>query len=323
MPPLDEGSFLFMPTTMPHASIGEALDVLQKQDMALAAVPEIDSVVGKIGRAETPLDPAPVSMIETVINYKSEYIIDKNGKRQFFKFNINENDLFRNEDGKPLPGPDGDPYKVNGKFERDEDNRLIPEQKGKPFRLWRLPLDPDLNEDRESWNGIKSSEDIWGEILKATEIPGTTTAPKLQPIAARIVMLQSGMRAPMGVKIKGPDLEAIESVGLKLEQLLKEVPSVEASMVIADRIVGKPYLEIIIDRKAIARYGIRVQQVQDVIEVAIGGKRVTTTVEGRERYPVRVRYLRELRDSQIRMNPPAHATIIPENTSAVVDADLN
>jgi len=297
MPPLDEGSFLFMPTTMPHASIGEALDVLQKQDMALAAVPEIDSVVGKIGRADTPLDPAPVSMIETVINYKSEYIIDKNGKRLVFRFNSAENDFFRNEDGEPLPGPDGEPYYVHGKFERDDNDKLIPDQKGKPFRLWRLPLDPDLNDDRDSWTGINSSEDIWNEILKATEIPGTTSAPRLQPIAARIVMLQSGMRAPMGVKIKGPDLDSIESVGLKLEQLLKEVPSVDASMVIADRIVGKPYMEIIIDRKAIARYGIRVQQVQDVIEVAIGGKRVTTTVEGRERYPVRVRYLRELRDS--------------------------
>ncbi len=109
-------------------------------------------------------------------------------------------------------------------------------------------------------------------------------------------MLQSGMRAPMGVKVRGPDLDTIERVGLQIERFLKEVPSVEPSAVIADRIVGKPYLEIDIDREAIARYGISIQQVQDVIEVAIGGKRITTTVEGRERYPVRVRYLRELRD---------------------------
>lgn len=101
----------------------------------------------------------------------------------------------------------------------------------------------------------------------------------------------------MGIKIKGPDLEIIERVGFQLEQLLKEVPAIEAPAVIADRIVGKPYLEIDINRRAIARYGISLRQVQDVIEVAIGGKKITTTVEGRERYPVRVRYLRELRDN--------------------------
>jgi Cu(I)/Ag(I) efflux system membrane protein CusA/SilA len=110
-------------------------------------------------------------------------------------------------------------------------------------------------------------------------------------------MLQSGMRAPMGVKVKGPDLETIEHVGLEIEKYLKQVPSVEPSAVIADRIVGKPYLEIDIDREKIARYGLSIRQVQDVIEVAVGGKRLTTTVEGRERYPVRVRYQRELRNN--------------------------
>ena len=115
-----------------------------------------------------------------------------------------------------------------------------------------------------------------------SEVPGVTSAPKLQPIAARIVMLQSGMRAPMGIKIQGPDLDTIENVGLEIERFLKEVPSVEPAAVVADRIVGKPYLEIDIDRKAIARYGIHIRKVQDVIEVAIGGRRVTTTVEGRE-----------------------------------------
>jgi len=104
------------------------------------------------------------------------------------------------------------------------------------------------------------------------------------------------MRAPMGVKVKGPDLDTIDKVGLDIERFLKEVPSVEPDAVIADRIVGKPYIEIDIDRQAIARYGINVRQVQDVIEVAVGGKRITTTVEGRERFPVRVRYVRELRD---------------------------
>ena len=239
MPPLDEGSFLYMPTTMPHASIGECLDILQKQDVAFSSIPEIESVVGKIGRVESPLDPAPISMVETVINYKSKYKTDKDG-------------------------------------------RLVLDDKGKPIRQWR--------------EHIQSPDDIWDEIVKAGRIPGTTGAPKLQPIAARIVMLQSGMRAPMGVKVKGPDLDTIERVGMEIERYLKVVPGVEPTTVIADRIVGKPYLEIDIDREAIARYGVSIGQVQDVIEVAIGGRRVTTTVEGRERYPVRVRYMRELRD---------------------------
>ena len=145
--------------------------------------------------------------------------------------------------------------------------------------------------------GYRGPDDIWAEIARAGQIPGSTSAPKLQPIAARLVMLQSGMRAPMGVEIKGPSLEAIERAGLEIERLLKKVPSVEPATVNADRIVGKPYLEIHIDREAIARHGIALQKVQDVIEIAIGGKLVTTTVEGRERYPVRVRYMRELRDS--------------------------
>jgi Cu(I)/Ag(I) efflux system membrane protein CusA/SilA len=260
MPDLDEGSYLYMPTTMPHASIGEALDVLQFQDKAFSSIPEIESVVGKLGRAESPLDPAPISMIETIINYKSEYIIDRGGKRLKFKY-------------------DSD----NDEFIRDEYDQLIPDDDGEPYRQWR--------------DHINSPDDIWDEIVTAGKLIGTTSAPKLQPIAARIVMLQSGMRAPMGVKVKGPDLETIDRVGLDIERFLKEVPSVEPSAVIADRIVGKPYLEIDIDREAIARYGIHIRQVQDVIEVAIGGKRLTTTVEGRERYPVRVRYQRELRNT--------------------------
>jgi Cu(I)/Ag(I) efflux system membrane protein CusA/SilA len=259
MPPLDEGSFLYMPTTMPHASIGEAIDIVAKQDEAFQSIPEVDLVVGKIGRAETALDPAPVSMIETVINYKPEYILDKDGRRVRFKYDKKTKD-----------------------FGHDADGNLIPDENGRPYRQWR--------------KHIKSPDDIWDEIVKAGQIPGTTSAPKLQPIAARVVMLQSGMRAPMGVKVKGPDLKTIEKFGFEIERLLKEVPSVEAPAVIADRVVGTPYLEIDIDRQAIARYGVSIRMVQDVIETAIGGERITTTVEGRERYPVRVRYLRELRD---------------------------
>ncbi len=260
MPDLDEGSFLYMPTTMPHASIGEALDVLQFQDKAFSSVPEVESVVGKIGRVESPLDPAPISMVETVINYKPEYRVDRNGHLLKFKYDDEQEQFVLDEFGEPIP---------------DED--------GKPYRQWR--------------DHIKSPDDIWKELTRVAKLPGATGAPKLQPIAARIVMLQSGMRAPMGVKIKGPDLESIEKVGFDIERLLKEVPSVEGNTVIADRIVGKPYLEIDIDREAIARYGIHMKQLQDIIEVAVGGKQLTTTIEGRERYSVRVRYQRELRNS--------------------------
>jgi Cu(I)/Ag(I) efflux system membrane protein CusA/SilA len=297
MPPLDEGSYLFMPTTMPHASIGEALDVLQKQDMAIQSVPEVDSVVGKLGRADSPLDPAPISMFETIINYKPEFDVDRNGKRRRYKFDPSRNDQFRDEAGTPMPAPDGRSYTVRGRFERDDNGALLPDSRGAPFRLWRPELDPALNEGRDPWMGITRPDDIWKEILEVTVIPGTTSAPRLQPIAARIVMLQSGMRAPMGIKVKGPDLETIERVGLDLERLLKQVPSVNPKTVVADRMVGKPYLEIDIDRKAIARYGIHIQKVQQVIEVAIGGMTLTSTVEGRARFPVRVRYQRELRDS--------------------------
>jgi copper/silver efflux system protein len=259
MPPLDEGSYLYMPTTMPHASIGESLDVLQLQNKLIASIPEVETVVGKLGRADSALDPAPISMIETVISYKPEYMTDKDGSRLEFRYD-----------------------EENQEFARDGKGDLIPEKGGRPFRLWR--------------DTIRTPDDIWKEITRAAEIPGVTSAPKLQPIAARIVMLQSGMRAPMGIKVKGPDLQTIEKVALEIERFLKQVPSVEASAVIADRIVGKLYLEIEIDRDAIARHGLHIRAVQDVIEVAIGGRRLTTTVEGRERYPVRVRYQRELRD---------------------------
>jgi len=297
MPDLDEGSYLYMPTTMPHAGIAEVQDILRKQDMAFLSIPEVESVVGKLGRAETPLDPAPLSMIETVIIYKPEYLVDQSGQRLRFSFNPDKRDYFRAEDGSPVLAPDGKPYLVQGKFNRNEEGLLIPDRDGMPFRLWRPALTPDINEGRKAWAGIRKPDEIWDQIIAAGEIPGVTSAPKLQPIAARIVMLQSGMRAPMGVKVKGPDLETIEAVGLQIERLLKEVPSVQAHAVIADRIVGKPYLEIVIDREAISRYGITLGKVQEVIEVAVGGKTMTTTVEGRERYPIRVRYLRELRDS--------------------------
>ena len=259
MPSLDEGAFLYMPFMMPHVSIGEATDILKELDRRIMSVPEVELAVGKIGRVESPLDPGWIPMVETIVQYRDEYRTDERGNRLTFRF-----DRARDE------------------FVRDDTGDLIPDRDGRPFRQWR--------------ESIKSTQDIWDAIADAADMPGVTTTPKLQPIETRILMLQTGFRAPIGVKVFGPDLETIEAFSLELERILKEVPSIRPNTVFADRVVGKPYLEIEIDRERIARYGLRIADVQEVIEVAIGGKPLTMTVEGRERYPVRVRYLRELRD---------------------------
>jgi Cu(I)/Ag(I) efflux system membrane protein CusA/SilA len=258
MPPLDEGSFLWMPSTMPHASLGEVLEVLSHQDRAIASVPEVSTVVGKIGRAETALDPAPTSMVETVIHYRSEYVTDESGRRLTFRYD-----------------------RRRGAFERDAAGLLIPEPGGRPYRQWR--------------DHIRSPEDIWNEIVEAAALPGTTSAPKLQPIETRLVMLQTGMRASMGIKLRAPDLPALDAMAVQLERFLRQVPAVRAETVNAERVIGKPYLEVELDRRAIARYNLNAADVQQVVAAAVGGMAVTTTVEGRERYAVRVRYPRERR----------------------------
>lgn len=259
MPSLDEGSFLLMPTSMPHSGVEANLRYVQQLDMRVQAIPEVHTVIGKAGRVESALDPAPVSMFENIILYKTEYITDENGYPVRFKVDD------------------------NNEFLRDESGKLIPDKKGKHFRQWR--------------DHIKTPQDIWDEIVKATNnIPGVTSAPKLQPIETRLVMLQTGMRAPMGIKVFGPDQKTIEEFSLKLEQLLKEVPSVKGEAVFADRSLGKPYLEIDLDRNAMARYGLNIGEVQMYIETAIGGMPLSTTIEGRERFNIRARYAREWRD---------------------------
>jgi len=275
MPPLDEGSYLLMPTTMSHSGIEENIDVIRKVDAFVNQIPEVESVVGKWGRVNSALDPAPISMFENTILYKPEYMVDDNGHRLRFKTDEEGNYLLKN----------GGTYhpKRDGFRQVTKDELVIDRKHGEYFRQWR--------------EHIQNPDDIWAEIVKATNIPGMTSAPKLQPIQTRLVMLSTGMRAPIGIKVFGPDLETIEKVGLKLEKILQEVPGIEASSVFADRIVGKPYLEFDVDRKAIARYGLSMKAFQDYIEVAIGGIKLTSTVEGRERYPVRVRYARAFRDN--------------------------
>lgn len=296
MPPLDEGAYLMMPITMPHASIGEVLDILQKQDRAISALAEVETVVGKLGRAESALDPAPLSMIETLVNCRSEYLKNPDGELLRFRFDPGATDFFHTPDGRLVNAPDGAPYHVRGRFIRDERNRLIPDSNGRPFRLWREPLDASLNPGRDPWRGIRRFDDIWEQVVSVARIPGVTSAARLQPISARQVMLQTGIRAAMGIKVYGPDQETIQKSCLDIERYLRQVHEIDPGTVIADRIIGKPYLEIRVDRNAIAQYGIRLQQVLDVIEFAIGGRQVTTTVENRQRYAVRVRYHREERD---------------------------
>lgn len=274
MPSLDEGSFLLMPTSMPHAGVEQNTRVVQQLDMRVAAIPEVEMVVGKMGRAETALDPAPISMYENIINYLPEFEVDEQGHRRAFK--VDKQDRFILTTGDTLSQQEA----LTPAFDR---STLIPDKGGNYFRNWRPH--------------IKRTDDIWNEITQLTNLPGVTSAPKLQPIETRLVMLQTGMRAPMGVKVFGPDLPTIEAFGRELENVLKEVPSVKTEAVFADRIVGKPYLHLRIDREAIGRYGLTVEAMQRTIETAIGGMTNTTTVEGRERYPVRVRYPRELRDS--------------------------
>ena len=273
MPSLNEGSFLLMPTAMPHVGIEASKKTLQQLDIAIADIPEVDIAVGKLGRIESALDPAPISMYENIINYRPEYMLAENGKPMAFQ--VDNEDRFILKSGDTLTNE-----QALGRRTKKSD--LIEDEDGEYYRNWR--------------SHIKNPNDIWEEIVKRTNIPGVTSAPKLQPIETRLVMLQTGMRAPMGIKVYGPDLQTIQEFGIRLEELLKQVPSVKAEAVFADRTVGKPYLEIDIDRNAIARYGLSIEDVQQTLETAIGGMAITTTVEGRERYPVRVRYPRELRD---------------------------
>ena len=286
MPALNEGSFLLMPTSLPHSGVEENKRVLQQLDMAVATIPEIETVVGKAGRTESALDPAPLSMYENVIQYKSEYMRNDSGKRQ--RYRVNDDGLFalKNERFHINPNNEVENY-INYNASQLQTtitkNELIPDDDGEYYRNWR----PE----------IQSPDDIWNEIVRATKLPGITSAPKLQPIETRLVMLQTGMRAPMGIKVKGQDLREIEAFGLELEDILKQAEGVKEQAVFADRIVGKPYLLIDIKREQLARYGVSIMDVQEILQVAVGGMPITQTIEGRERYVVRVRYPRELRDN--------------------------
>jgi Cu(I)/Ag(I) efflux system membrane protein CusA/SilA len=274
MPSLNEGSFLLMPTSMPHSSIEKNLEYIETLDKRLSTIPEVEVAIGKWGRVNSALDPAPIQMFENTINYRSEYILDENGHRMQFKVDKKGNYILK---GNSTYNPNIETFRV---IPADS---LIADSKGEYFRQWRPH--------------VKKPNDIWNEIVKVTDIPGLTSAPKLQPIETRLIMLSTGMRAPMGLKVYGPDLNSIEEAGMLFEKALKEVPSIKASAVFYDRAVGAPYLEIKLNREAMARYGMTVNSVQEILQVAVGGMTLSTSVEGRERFPLRVRYARELRDN--------------------------
>jgi Cu(I)/Ag(I) efflux system membrane protein CusA/SilA len=218
MPNLNEGTLLYMPTTLPGISITKAGELLQMQDRIIRSFPEVASVFGKAGRASTSTDPAPSEMFETIINLK-------------------------------------------------------------PTEQWR----PGLTIDG-----------LIAEMDKALQFPGVSNAWTM-PIKARIDMLSTGIRTPVGVKVIGPDLVGIDKLAKEVEQVLKAVPGTSSAY--AERGVGGYYLNITPDRMALARYGIMIQDVQDTIATALGGQTVTTTVEGRQRFTVNMRYPRDLRDS--------------------------
>ena len=272
MPTLDEGSFMLMPTSMPHSGVQMNIDYCRQIDRRVSAIPEVEMAVGKWGRANSALDPAPIQMYETTINYRSEYMLNEMGQRQRFKTDSKGRFMLKG----------GGTYDPEEGFRIIPKDSLIADNSGSYFRQWRKE--------------IHTTDDIWNEISNAATLPGITGSPKLQPIATRMVMLSTGLKAPMGLKVYGPDLASIEKAGLQLEQALKHIDNINHASVFYDRTEGAPYVEIKLNREKLARYGIKVQNMQDILMTAIGGMSEGTTVEGRERFNIRVRYARELRD---------------------------
>jgi Cu(I)/Ag(I) efflux system membrane protein CusA/SilA len=243
MPPLNEGDMLYMPTTFPNISIEEVKRQLQIQDRLLASFPEVETVFGKAGRAETSTDPAPLSMVETVVKLKP--------RDQWRRIEV--------------------PRWYSGHVPRWIEPALRP--------IW-----PDRR--RITW------DELTGEMDRALDLPGWTNAWTM-PIKTRIDMLSTGIRTPIGIKVFGADLDTIERIGMDLERVVSRVPDTRS--VYSDRNTGGFYLDIVPDRAALARYGLTVGEVQDVIEAAVGGQPIEMTIEGRERFTISVRYPRELR----------------------------
>ena len=240
MPTLDEGSFMLMPTSMPHSGVQMNIDYCRQIDRRVSAIPEVEMAVGKWGRANSALDPAPIQMYETTINYRSEYMLNEMGQRQRFKTDSKGRFVLKG----------GGTYDPEKGFRIIPKDSLIADNSGSYFRQWRKE--------------IHTTDDIWNEISNAATLPGITGSPKLQPIATRMVMLSTGLKAPMGLKVYGPDLASIEKAGLQLEQALKHIDNINHASVFYDRTEGAPYVEIKLNREKLARYGIKVQNMQDI-----------------------------------------------------------
>ncbi|MEO8382560.1 MAG: CusA/CzcA family heavy metal efflux RND transporter [Acidobacteriota bacterium] len=239
MPPLNEGSLLYMPTTLPGISVAQAGALLQRQDQLLKTFPEVKRVFGKAGRAETSTDPAPFSMMETIIELQPQ--TEWRAKERWYS-------------------------------------------------SWPHFMKPMF---RPFWPDTISSEELVNEINDRLMLPGQTNAWSM-PIKNRIDMLTTGIRTPVGVKIFGADLVEIEKIGQHLEGILQKIPGTRS--VFGERVAGGYFVDFDLNREQIARYGLTIDDVQQVIMTAIGGDNVSTTVEGRERYPINIRYPREMRD---------------------------
>ena len=249
MPPLNEGDMLYMPTTFPNISIEEAKRYLQVQDRLIRSMPEVERVFGKAGRSETPTDPAPLSMVETVVKLKPRAEWRMVDQPRWY-------------------------------------SSWAPSWLKPVFR----PLWPDRH--RISW------QELTDELNRRVQMPGWTNAWTM-PIKTRIDMLSTGIRTPIGVKIFGASLDTIERIGMDLERTISRVPNTRS--VYSDRSTGGFYLDIIPNREALARYGLTLGEVQDVIEAAVGGQPIEVTVEGRNRFSINVRYPRELRQDVERL----------------------
>ncbi len=280
MPPLNEGDLLYMPTTLPGISITKAKELLQQTDKIIQRFPEVKSTMGKIGRAETSTDPAPLSMIETVIMLRPQVEYEIIDKERFFS-------------GWPgwlkLPLTWIWPEKVEGKilheWRKKEIDRFFSDWPG----FIRRPLSVILPLERHI-----TIRELTDDLEKAVTFPGLTNAWTM-PIKTRIDMLSTGIKTPVGIKIMGPDLSTLAGIGENIEGALKDLPGTLS--VFSERVTGGNYLDFRIKRENIARYGLVVQDVQDIIKTAIGGMNVTYTIEGLERYPVNLRYNRDFRDN--------------------------
>lgn len=279
MPPLNEGDLLYMPTTLPGISITKAAELVQQTDRIIQQFPEVEHTLGKIGRAESATDPAPLSMLETTITLKPEVVYERLAVDRFFS---------------EWPGWLKMPFTliwpevVNGKVLSEWRKKPIP----RFFSGWpgwiKAPLGILWPETRHI-----TIEELADDLDRAIQFPGLTNAWTM-PIKTRIDMLSTGIKTPVGIKIMGPDLEQLSQLGERIEAVVKQIPGTLS--VYSERVTGGNYLDFEIDRIQVARYGLTVGDVQDVIITAIGGMNVTSTVEGLERYPVNLRYNRELRD---------------------------